>query len=358
MFSEILKITEDHYNMKGMILLLLLNLKTLVKKMPLYFIMIMSVLFFTIIGTMVIYNYYISSTMEKDNSFENTRSYSVAGSFFDIDNQLEALVENSRPVIQRVYVVIKNNDDTIISNYFGESQMLFKVRLGRYLDDESANQIIIPHSTQNGVDLIGKEYSIGNREFLIVGISSIDAYEILYKSLEEKEKIEQVVVVAESNLKEREKNKLVDDINHIFQTEEINMPANISTEMMHSDYFIMIGVILLGILNISFIYISIMEKRKKQRAIFYILGCRKPQLIALCLGEIFIITTISFLLCAGFSKFILFNIINAFDEFFYHALSLNQYFSLYLIYTLLIVFVLLYQLVKFFGKTPIELKRK
>jgi hypothetical protein len=289
---------------------------------------------------------------------EQERSYSVSENFFDIDNQLKALVEEYRSDIQRVIVAFRNNNDYILSDYFGESTKLFKVQLGRFFDDPSANQILIPESTQNGADYIGETYNIEGEEFEIIGISSIGAYEIQYQSLRVKERIEQVTIVTIEDLKKGSLEALLDGMRRIFQTKQIDMPAPPLTDEMTPDYFIIFGIILLGMLNISYIYISIIEKRRRQQAVFYILGCNRPKLIGLYLLEIFTITTLSFSLCAVFSKFVLFHIFNALDEFYYHAINLEQYFFLYIIYISPMLVILLLQFIRFFDKTPLELKRK
>ncbi|MDR1156850.1 MAG: ABC transporter permease [Oscillospiraceae bacterium] len=320
--------------------------------------MIVLVVFFTVTGTIVVYNYYLTSNLESRYYIEKERSYTISENFSDIDNQLETLLKEHRSDIQRIFVTFRNNNDTILSDYFGESSMLFKVQLGRFFDDTAANQILIPTNTPNGADYIGQTYRIEDEEFQVIGISSIDAYEIPYQTLKVKERIGQVVVVVVHNLKEDSKKMLVNNIKRIFQTEQIEIPIPPINGALSVDYIIFFSIILLGILNLSYIYISIMEKRKKQQAIFHILGCSRPKLIGLYLSEIFIIVTVSFFLCALFSKFVLFNIFHAFDEFYYHVINVKQYFFLYVGYTSPILFVLLYQLVHFFRKTPFELKRK
>lgn len=339
-------------------MLLFLNLKTLAKKMSIYFVMIVLVLFFTIIGAIVVYNYYLISASEKDYYREKERSYSLSVEPFYIDEKLDMLLEIHHSDIQRIYVTVRNNNDYILSNYFGESSMAFKVQLGHFFDGNSTNQILIPASIQNGADYIGKTYTVGSEKFQVIGISSADVYEIPYQSLKIKDHIEQVVVVAKSSLKENVKEALVNNMKYIFQTEQIGMPSPTVKQEMSIDYFITFGIILLGILNISYIYISVMEKRKKQQAIFYILGCSKPKLISLYLFEILIIITVVFCLCVVFSKFLLFNIFNALDEFYYHVINSAQYVSLYISCVSPTLFVLLCQFVHFFNKTPFELKRK
>ena len=338
--------------------LLFLNLKILIKKMPIYFIMLISVLFSTIIGTIFVYNYYLASEMDRNYYHEGNRSYYLGGEFMDLESQLNELIESHSADIQRIYFVLKNNDDYILCNFFGESSLTYKVQLGNYFSDESKNQILIPSSSENGIDQLGGTYFLDNKEFIIIGISSIDAYEIQYHAIIPGEIIESIVIVAQAMLTEQSTHLLENSISGLFPDSQISRPAYANADGMSNDYFVIFFILLLGLLNLSFILTSLMEKRKQQQAIFYILGCKRVHIVLLYLMEILMIGITIFFLSVLITKFILFNALNYYDAFFYHVISANQYVRLFLVYTLFITLLLLFQLIRFFRKTPFELKRR
>ena len=323
--------------------------------------MIVLVMFSTIMGTVVTLNYFFASSMERDYFNEDQRSYTIDGRISDIDKKFEEFVSDRKSDLQRVYAVIHNKGDLIISNYYGESLMSFKVQLGRYFSDDlpSKKEILIPSNTPDGVDSLGKPYTIGDEEFLIIGISSLESYEIPYDALDSKDEIDGIVIVAKDKLDNKSKALIVGDIERIFGTDKIAYPEEVSDQyQMAPDYLLIIGTIFLGVLNFAFVFRSLLEKRKKQQAVFYILGCRKSRIILLYTGEIFTIVTAVFFFCALFAKYCLYNILNTFDAFFYHVMSAKQYFALYLIYASVVIFITVFQLILWGRKTPFELKRR
>ena len=339
-------------------MLLFLNLKTLVKKMPVYFYMIILVLFFTITGTICSYNYFLTSNSEKALYRETERSYIIAGNFTDIDKSLNDLFNVHKNDIQRIYVTSLNNGDLVLSNYFGESPMIFKVQLGKYFGDDFSKQILIPFSTPNGTDYIGGLYNIGSEEYRIIGISSIEAYEVPYKALATKDEIDTIVVVAKDYMNKAAKEALITDIQRIFSEHQVSLPPSSGEMDLSTDLLALICIILLGLVNLSYIFLSIAEKRKKQQAIYIILGSTKRRIIATYLGEVMILITFVFLLSALFSKYVLYEILNKFDTFFYYVIDIRHHLLLFILYCVLVFVVLISRLLIHFRKTPFELMRR
>lgn len=338
-------------------MLFFVNLKTLITKMKMFFYLMFIVFFVTTISILYIFCFYKSSIVKNNNYLEKLRSYTIEYNQSDIDVKLESFTDSNKNDIQRIYVVISNNDDLAISNYYGESPAEFKVLFGKYIDNNS-KQIIIPQEDGISNENIGDYYYIGDEGFLIVGINNLNQYEFPYNALENKNLIQGFVIVTKDNLHGQKQKAFIEDIQNVFQTENIEVP---NTENNNSPFgielFVIFCLVLLGIINITFIYLCLLKKRKKQQAVFYILGCRKINIYIMYIGEILFLTTVFYLICYLSSKFVLFNILNQINNYLYLFLEFKDYLILYIIYSILIIIILLRQTIMFFNKSPYEMKR-
>ena len=340
-------------------MLLFLNLKSLIKKTPLHFAMIALVLFFTVTGTILVYNYYLASKQEDEFWREGERTYSVSGPFVDIDKALDELVQKHGAQIQRVYAVSENGGDRVVSTFYGEPPLLFKVQLGRYFDARDAAQALVPSTLRGGAGrLIGGSYSFHGTEYAVIGVSSIDAYEIPYRALAGREHIGMVAVVSAQGLKDSQKKLLADGIKSIFPENPIAGPSAAVKQPISPDYIMIYLVLLLGALNLSYILVSLMEKRKRQQAILHILGYGAGRLVVLYMAELFVPVTAVFAFSAVFCRFAVLGILNRLDVFYYHVIGLRQYAALYALYAGLVMAVLLHRMLAFFRKTGFEIKRR
>jgi hypothetical protein len=295
--------------------------------------------------------------MQSDYYNENLRSFSIEYNSGGFESKIDEFIEKNKPEIQRIYAVLNNGGDNIIANYFGETRKKFKVQMGRYFDSNYEKSILIPFNNDDNY-FVGGTYKINGEEFTVIGINSDDVYEIQYGALDNFDNITDIIIVASNKMNAAAKQKFADKIKAIFKTENVLFADAVQKAAIRQDLFIIMCIIMLGVLNISSVFLCVMEKRKKQQAVFNILGCPKIRLFSIYIFEFFILITVSFILYSLFTKYIIFTILSFYDKFFFHALTISQYLFLYAIYTIPLILVLIYQLIRFFGKTPFELNRR
>lgn len=341
-------------------MLILLNIKTLIKNNKTMFYLIFIIFFVSSVGVIYIYNYYTLTETKNSVYFEKQRLYTIECGSEKIDEKLQFLVKKYSANLQRVYAYFNNESDAIIVNYFGEAAAKNKVIFGNYLSDNN-KEIIVPqyNSSSNKTNKnLDDYYNIKDESFKVVGIGFTSQYEISYEKLNNKSLIQGVAIITNSFFTQSEKKQFSTEMKDIFDSEYVNFPAESSNNPDSLlDWIIVFGLAFLGILNISFVYVSILEKRKKQQAVFYMLGCKKLHLYALYISEMLIISTIFYLLSVVFTRCILFSILVKINTEFVFVLGVNNICYLYSVFVIIMLVLFVIQSLKFFVKTPYEIKR-
>lgn len=339
--------------------LLFINLRTLLKKMGMFFYLISLVFIFTSVCLLYIYSFSKSYINDRNYRNEVFRSYIVDYNSDGIEEKIDDFINAHKKDIRRIYATVQNKDGITKANYYGESAAKFKVIYGNRAVEK--NEIIVPEKNKNNIFYsIGDGYYLFDREYKITGINLTDTYELVYdSSLNDKNILQSWVIVTEALLKDNKQDDFIADIKELFQTENIVLPE---TEKVESDTNIAFAIIvllaLLSAINLTFIYHCLLKRRKQQQAVFYILGCSKIKQYRIYIGEMLLITSILYLLCCIFTQFVLFDIMNKVNPIYYLKLGLSEYLMLYFTYTLLIIIILTRKTVMHFKKTPYEMKRR
>jgi hypothetical protein len=108
----------------------------------------------------------------------------------------------------------------------------------------------------------------------------------------------------------------------------------------------------IGFFNFSFIYTSILEKRKKQIAIVRICGLSIIRGIALNILEVLLLASVFFLLSTGIYRILLLYLMSMIGSIFVDSLSIFDGIILYGAYTFIIVAILMPVVIKYNKKQP------
>jgi hypothetical protein len=117
-------------------------------------------------------------------------------------------------------------------------------------------------------------------------------------------------------------------------------------------YGLVMLIMVIGFFNFSFIYTSILEKRKKQIAIVRICGLSIMRGIVLNILEVLLLASVFFLLSTGIYKILLLYLMSMIGSIFVDSLSIFDGIILYGVYTFVIVAILMPVVIKYNKKQP------
>ncbi len=333
------------------------NLKSLIKKDKLFFVLLVSIFTVTTIAILFICDFYDSVIYNSKKNNTEIRTYTFICSNENINNNIELLFKSNNSNIENIYAVLENNKDTILAKYNLNENT--KIEVGSYFSNEKAKEILLPSEASKKYR-IGKEYIIQDVKYKIVGKGIGDFYEIPYKSLENTDTINSISLILRFNLSNKEIENTLNSAKKIFNVKDIVFPDEsniIDTSSFVKELLILAIVVILCLLNISFVFIGILERRKKQIGILFILGSSKKRIIRSYITEVVCIITPSFIICSLVSNYLVFPLLQYTSNNYFIRLNTDRYFLVYFYILMFLILILSAQSFRFFKKTPIEMRR-
>lgn len=144
---------------------------------------------------------------------------------------------------------------------------------------------------------IGEQYSLFGEQYEVIGTSYKDVLIIPYSSLEDKSQISKIYMVLDADLKSVYKNTFLNNVMEIFDTDNVDKPSAYSASTYSStiNYVATFGVIIvIAVINIIYLYSYIMNKRKKETAVFRLCGCSLGKTASMYLTEILFLSAVSY----------------------------------------------------------------
>ncbi len=340
-------------------MLLLLNCRSLIRRAPLFFWLIVLVFGFTTIGLLFTANFWRARELESQAKDAAYFSYAVAPETGDLDAALAAFSAQEAETLQRLYVMLTNGSDRIVANYCGESKKTFKVFYGRPAEEGKA-EIVLPNpmeASAGGLSM-GDTYLLGNTPLTVVGIGINDYYETVYSAAAGQGRIYGVVAVTKTQLTGRAQEDFAAHMAQAFGG-EVSLPEPMPKgEILTLDMLLIFGLMVLGMFNLCFLFSAVLEKRRRQQSVFFLLGCGRGRLFSLYIGEMLLLVTLCFSLAALLTHFALLPLLHRLAPAFYACLTLGDYLGFYFASLLLSFALSSVQLVRHFRNTPFEMLRK
>ncbi len=298
----------------------------------------------SIFASLFVFSYFASYT-NANKKYDGSKTYTVSfnGAFIDDNTMLKEIEHfNNKCDLELNAVSIKANiDDTRIM--FDYLYYPNHIKHGRYFNqDEFVTNKHVIISGDEGV-IEEDKISICNDKYTVIGTYSVGGYNILpISSINDvKHNNESVSIVLDKYPDDDENNKIISQLTECFENAEIIYPErikNIDSLWNDSTTIIYIGIFLLSMINVAFVYLYILEKNNKIIYIYRLNGATKTTCIFLLANVIFIIALISFVCGCIFSRCVLPSIIEYVQyEDFTYSLGIYDYISMIIVYFIVII---------------------
>ncbi len=343
-------------------MLLWLNLLALLRRRRLFFLLMAGVSVATIMGICFTWNFYRGIQAERDYSSESRRSYlAPLADARELETKLAATAAHAE--VCRVAVVLQNDRDIVYANYIGAPPTTYKVLLGQYFErpgrEDTETHVVLPNSLLEERKLhMGDTYDINGRTFRILGAGADwNGIEVPFAALPSYDGLLGVMVVSATELTGDRQSAFVAFLADTFGTADWELPEAPPTGEPTTEMLLILAVLALGMLNLSYLYLSYLESRRGQFGVYALLGCGRGRLFALLAGEAAALTTLFFLLAVGLLK-LLFLLLSRVDTVYAELLLPRDYGGLFFVNMGTALAFLLLQALRFLPKTPAEMRRR
>ncbi len=375
------------------------NIKSLIKHSRLFFILFIVIMIVTSVGLLFTCNFMQKTINDMNIILESRRTYSIIMEDDSHDAKLNDFLKSEfASFTQSIYLTLPTNstkttsidldegisdedwelinsrslDIPIKAYYFGKSPLGSFVIHGEPLTQEDFvlgnKKIIIPvsyasiYESWNSQDEQGDKYDIGDYfiigvdKYLVVGISTSSSCEIPYRSIVDFNHVDFINIVLHKRLNEADEIEFTTFLKDHFKTDDIFVPEISSFNLwrLTRDYILIMLIMVIGFLNFSYIYTSILEKRKKLMAIARICGNSILRGITSNILEVALLTTICFIISSGIYKLAIQYLINMTGSTFADNLYFSHYLILLGLFILVVVTILLPVVIKYNKKSPIS----
>lgn len=257
----------------------------------------------TVVAFFSVFNYALMFLENAKELQSNCRTYSV--SIFDgesLDAQMKKLYEKYADMLTDYYAVMNNGNDRIYCEYIRPSDNI--IQNGKNFSendfkDGKKQMLFADYSgmTDKKKYKIGEQYELLGEQYEIIGVSYKDVLIIPYGSLKDKSQISEVYMVLNTDLKSVYQDVFLQDVMDIFNADSVSTPSaySMSTYSSTINYVATFGVIIIiAVINIIYLYSYIMNKRKKETAVFRLCGCSLGKTASMYLTEILFLSAVSY----------------------------------------------------------------
>lgn len=333
------------------------NIKSFITQKTSVFVFFILVQVVTLIGIFITYNFMQEQIAIQRSYHNELRTYTVMLS--DTENIEENLAEtlNQCGNIQHIYTIFNENSQLVYGEYYGDINKYSGIIIGKDLSkDDITNgykKVVLTYdSLYNNTSLeVGNFYKINGTDYEIIGFAINDYISIPFNSIKDKNIITGICITTNTEFDASEIEQFTNKLSNIFKNSEIIQPINDDKAGQSSSFkittFMIVVLMALGIFNLSYLYIFILEQRKKQYAIFQICGCSKAKGEFIYLVEIFIISFIPFIVSAVLFKFAIVPILVVLDKFTIYSMNLSSYLFLMIAYILVMICIFLPSISKY-----------
>ncbi len=280
------------------------NLFSFARKNKRVFAVFLLVQIATVVAFFSVFNYALMFLEDTKELQTECRTYSInIENSENLDEQMKKLYDKYSDQLERYYAVMENGNDKIYCEYTRPSDDIIKN--GRNFSESDfkngKKQILYPDydfTSDKKKHKIGEQYNLSGEQYKGIGtIYNTDMMMIPYSSLENKSQISEVDMVFNTDLTGVYQDVFVEDVQKIFNIDSVNMPSAYSTSTYQStiNYVATFGVIIvIAVINIIYLYSYIMNKRKKETAVFRLCGCSLGKTALIYLTEILFLSAVSY----------------------------------------------------------------
>ncbi len=317
-------------------MLLLWNIKSFIRKSPLYFCLFACILVITTVGTLYVYNFMQSITEKQLQRDQASRSYTVAGRREDLEQKMKQLLESHAGQIVRLSPFLMQGKTKVLSIYYGDMGGVQLVHFGRYFtreeEKEGAKKIII--SKDDPGDALGETLQLNGADYEAIGRNGVSSYRLIpYHSIANKHDFSGLELVAAERYTEKQQAVFMKNLQELFAGAEITAPAPADEKAEKTfalQEMMIFALFLLGFFNLSFLFAAILKKRHKMLAVYRVCGGSVGKTAAAVVSELAALASVLFIVSALLFRYVFLFSLEKWDSFFIHSLQGQDYFLLYL----------------------------
>ncbi|MCD8095728.1 MAG: hypothetical protein LUE12_06320 [Ruminococcus sp.] len=198
--------------------------------------------------------------------------------------------------VDNVRITLESNDADIYAYYENSGT---NISFGSYFNDDDSNQIIIGNLTYLGGEEIGSTVTVQSVDYLVVGkMNYVDHCEVNFSSLGNSKNISEVTVILKHPPSTAKKNSIYTELSELFPNAQITVPEStdyFSDYASDSSIYVTIALVIMALVNISYLYNYLLRRRKNTYAIYQICGCTKLKGACIFLLELLILSIIPFI---------------------------------------------------------------
>ncbi len=353
---------------------ILKNIYKFITKSPAVFIAFALLMILSICSALYTFNFLLSVIKNNEQALEDERTYIVEVSAPDLDSRLSKIDIKGKG-ISHIYCLIDNDGEAVIADYYGHRIGGDGVIIGKWFTETDlaygAKKVVLPdyHSLSRQPDFeftrydIGDSYEINGVSYEAIGIGALSGltYQIPYNSIDDISLISAVAVATESFGDENEIESLSTYLEQTLGGEVISSPdvnEKISFAEKYGQYLkegaIIVGIMLMSVFNLAYVYTYILDTRKREIAINRISGQTISSAILTFYAEILILSTLGYIISALIVKFLILPGLSDRGFMFNDCIEISQYIMIYLIFILINSIVFLPSIINQIRKSPVE----
>lgn len=347
------------------------NIYKFITKSPVVFIAFALLMILSICSALYTFNFLLSVIKNNEQELEDERTYIVEVSAHDLDSRLSKIDIKGKG-ISHIYCLIDNDGEVVIADYYGHRIGGDKVTIGSWFTESDfadvSKKVVLPNypslSRQPDFEFtrydIGDSYEINGVSYEAIGIGALSGltYQIPYNSIDDISLISAVAVATESFGDEKEIESLSTYLEQTLGGEVISRPdVNEKTsfaEQYLKEGAIIVGIMLMSVFNLAYVYTYILDTRKREIAINRISGQTISSAILTFYAEILILSTLGYIISALIVKFLILPGLSDRGFMFNDSIEISQYMMLYLIFILIYSIVFLPSIINQIRKAPVE----
>lgn len=347
------------------------NIYKFITKSPAVFIAFALLMILSICSALYTFNFLLSVIKNNEQELEDERTYIVEVSAPDLDSRLSKIDIKGKG-ISHIYCLIDNDGEAVIADYYGHRIGGDKVTIGSWFTEsdfaDGSKKVVLPNypslSRQPDFEFtrydIGDSYEINGVSYEAIGIGALSGltYQIPYNSIDDISLISAVAVATESFGDEKEIESLSTYLEQTLGGKVISRPdVNEKTsfaEQYLKEGAIIVGIMLMSVFNLAYVYTYILDTRKREIAINRISGQTISSAILTFYAEILILSTLGYIISALIVKFLILPGLSDRGFMFNDSIEVLQYIMLYLIFILIYSIVFLPSIINQIRKSPVE----
>ena len=304
----------------------------------------------SIFASLFVYSFFVSNKYA-DMQYDVSKTYTISFNK-DIPNntiikQIKHFESECNLDLKMITIKSEKDDFWIMFDYLYYPD---HAKYGRYFNSDefksNCNVIIACKEYFPGV-IDGDTVSIDDKNYTVIGTNDYEDYNILPMSSFNtiKHNNDKISITLKDYPNTQEYNRISILLSTCFKNSEIIYPQRVEDNNIlwnDSTILIFIGIFLLSIINVAFVYLYILESNNEIVYVFRLNGATKGKCIFILFAVIFLLALISFILGCFLSRFTLPYIINfiAFETFSY-SLGFENYIYMITKYLAVVLIILI-----------------